>query len=230
MSETDTQQDAQLNHDQVIEATEEPTVEAVDAEVEAQDAPDETGTVVVLHDADDDEDEAPIRALAIRHVIERQLVASQSLSEQLVEAATDVSAVVVHAPAAVIGEIRAGANLPTAFSTTGTAVREAVNTAGSRVRAAVGEYVDARATLPKAVVAGAADVAESVVRAQGTVAATAVTGAFTVATVAARGGDVREAFGDERREVRAQAVAARGEIAESVRQAREQIGTALDVG
>lgn len=190
-----------------------------------------TDVVSIIGDGDDDdeEDEASIRALAIRHVLERQLVASQSLSEQLVEATTDVSAAVVHAPAIVVDEIRGGATLPTAFMNTGTAVREVVTTAGGRVRTAVGEYVGTRATLPNAIVVGAADVTESVVRAQGTVAATALSGAFTVATVAARGGDVREAFGDERREVRAQAVVARDEIVESWRQAREHVEAARNI-
>jgi hypothetical protein len=195
----------------------------------------ETGTnvvsvVEVAAEDDVDEAEAPISALAIRHVIERQLVASQSLGEQLVEVATAVSAAVVHAPAIVVDEIRGGATLPAAFANTGNALLDAVNTAGGRVRTAVGSYVGARATLPNAVVVGAADVAESVVRAQGTVAATAVSGAFAVATIAARGGDVWEAFGDERREVRAQAVVAREEIAQSVRQAREHIESARDIG
>lgn len=222
MSETDTQDQ------QDVQAEE----EAIDEVLE-----DEAGTDVVQVidiDSEDDEEaedeEAEIRTLAIRHVIERQLVASQSLTEQLIEAATDVSAAVVHAPATAIDEIRRGATLPAAFANTGTTVREVVNTTGGRVRAAVGEYIDGRATLPKAVVVCASDVAESIVRAQGAVAATAVTGAFTVAGVAARGGDVREAIADERREVRAQAVAVREDLVESWRQAREHVEAARSVG
>ena len=213
MSETETQdeQDVQADHEEIVEE---------DADV-----------IQIVDDEHDDHDEdGAIRALAIRHVLERQIVASQSLTEQLLEVATDVSAAVVHSPATVVDEIRGGATLPTAFANTGTAVREVVNTAGSRLRTAVGEYVDGRATLPKAVVVGAADVAESVVRAQGTVAATAVTGAFTVAGVAVRGGDVREALGDERQEVRATAVAAREQVLDSWRQAREHVEAARSIG
>jgi len=213
MSETETQdeQDVQADHEEIVEE---------DADV-----------IQIVDDEHDDHDEdGAIRALAIRHVLERQIVASQSLTEQLLEVATDVSAAVVHSPATVVDEIRSGATLPTAFANTGTAVREVVNTAGSRLRTAVGEYVDGRATLPKAVVVGAADVAESVVRAQGTVAATAVTGAFTVAGVAVRGGDVREALGDERQEVRATAVAAREQVLDSWRQAREHVEAARSIG
>jgi hypothetical protein len=240
MSETDTQdqEDFQADHDEVLDDGA-PDDGAPDDGAPDDEAPDEAGTDVVQvvdfdgqGDSEDDEDDedTAIRALAIRHVLERQLVASQSLTEQLVEAATDVSAAVVHAPAIVVDEIRGGATLPTAFANTGTAVREVVNTAGGRVRTAVGEYVDGRATLPKAVVVGAADVAESVVRAQGTVAANAITGAFTVAGVAVRGGDVREALGDERQEVRATAVAAREQIVESWRHAREHVEAARSIG
>jgi hypothetical protein len=216
MSETETQdeQDVQADHEEIVEEDAD-VIQIVDDE----------------HDDHDDHDEdGAIRALAIRHVLERQIVASQSLTEQLLEVATDVSAAVVHSPATVVDEIRGGATLPTAFANTGTAVREVVNTAGSRLRTAVGQYVDGRATLPKAVVVGAADVAESVVRAQGTVAATAVTGAFTVAGVAVRGGDVREALGDERQEVRSTAVAAREQVLDSWRQAREHVEAARSIG
>lgn len=163
------------------------------------------------------------RGIVIRHVLERQLVAGQGLGSELVDAATDVSTAIAKAPADVIGEIRGGATLPTAFARTGTSVREVVTDAGSRVRSAVGEYVGNQATLPNAVVVGAADVAEAVLRAQGTVAASALNAAFTVATSATQGGDVREVFTRERGEVSAVADAARGRIGESVSRARDEI-------
>ncbi len=214
--------ETEINEQQVdVEESDEDSVE-----------PDEAGAdVVSIIENDEEADDAtPVRTLAIRHVLERQLIATQTLSEDLVEAVTDVSVAVVHAPAALVDEIRGGATLPTAVANTGTAVREVVNTTGGRVRHAVGGYVSARATLPNAVVVGGADVAESVVRAQGIVAATAVNGAFTVATVAARGGDVRGAFVDERREVRAQVVVARDDVVESWRQAREHVDAARNAG
>src|SRR4051812_25939402 len=141
-----------------------------------------------------EEVEAPesTRGIVIRHVLQRQLVAGQGLSTQLVDAATDVSVAVAHAPATVISEIRGGATLPTAFTRTGTSVRDVVTEAGGRVRTAVGEYVGQQATLPNAVVVGAADVAETVARAQGAVTASAFNAAFAVATVATQGGDVRD--------------------------------------
>jgi len=174
------------------------------------------------------EDEGPVapestRGIVIRHVLERQLVAGQGLSTQLVDAATDVTVAVAHAPATVVGEIRGGATLPTALARTGTSVRDVVTEAGGRVRTAVGEYVGDQATLPNAVVVGAADVAETVARAQGTVAASAVSAAFALATVASRGGDVRDAFSRERRDVGAAADAARDLIGESVNRARDEI-------
>ena len=185
-------------------------------------------TAEVIH-VDDSEvvEDQPTRSLVIRHVIERQLVAGQGLSAQLVDAATDVSVAFAHAPATVVDEIRGGATLPTALTQTGTLVRGVVYEAGGRVRTAVGGYVDNQATLPKAIVVGAADVAESVVRAQGTITASALNAAFTLATVAAQGGDVREAYGRERAEVGEAADAARDRIDDSVNRAREEIRDAI---
>jgi hypothetical protein len=176
-----------------------------------------------------EEVEAPesTRGIVIRHVLERQLVASQGLSTQLVDAATDVSVAVAHAPATVINEIRGGATLPTALVRTGTSVRDVVSEAGGRVRTAVGEYVGNQAILPNAVVVGAADVAETVARAQGAVTASAFNAAFAVATVATQGGDVRDAFGRERRDVGAVADAARERIGEAVSRAREDIRSGI---
>ena len=154
---------------------------------------------VVRTEDDDVVEPESTRNIVIRHVLERQLVAGQSLSGQLVDAATDVTVAVAHAPAVVIGEIRDGATLPTALARTGTSVRDVVTDAGGRVRTAVGGYVGVQAALPNAVVFGAADVAETVARAQGTVTASAFNAAFTLATVASQGGDVRESFGLQRR-------------------------------
>jgi hypothetical protein len=169
----------------------------------------------------------PKRSLVIRQVLHRQLEAGQGLGAQLVDAATDVSVAVAHAPATVVDEIRGGATLPTALANTGTSVRGVVTDVGGRVRTAVGGYVGTQATLPNAVVVGAADVAESVVRAQGTVTVSALNAAFSLASVAAQGGDVREAFGRERSEVGATADAARERIGESVSRAREEIRAAI---
>lgn len=185
-------------------------------------------TAEVIH-VDDSEvvELEPTRSLVIRQVLHRQLEAGQGLSAQLVDAATDVSVAVAHAPATVIDEIRGGATLPTALANTGTSVRGVVTDVGGRVRTAVGGYVGTQATLPNAVVVGAADVAESVVRAQGTVTASALSAAFSLASVAAQGGDVREAFGRERSELGATADTARDRIGESVSRAREEIRAAI---
>lgn len=184
-------------------------------------------TVVEIVRTEDDTDEGveheSTRSIVIRHVLQRQLVAGQDLSSELIDAATDVSVAIAKAPAGVVGEIRGGATLPTAFAITGTSIREVVSGAGGRVRSAVGEYVGNQATLPNAVVVGAADVAEAVLRAQGTVTASALNAAFTVATSATQGGDVREVFSRERSEVGAVAGAARDRIGESVSRARDEI-------
>jgi hypothetical protein len=192
--------------------------------------PTDVAVVEVIQTEDEDADEPEsTRSIVIRHVLERQLVAGQSLSGQLVGAATDVTVAVAHAPADVIGEIRGGATLPTALARTGTSVRGVVTDAGGRVRTAVGGYVEAQATLPNAVVVGAADVAETVARAQGTVAASALNAAFALATVATQGGDVREAFGRERRELGETADSARTKVGESVNRARDEIrGSIMD--
>ncbi|MDT5334811.1 MAG: hypothetical protein QOD90_316 [Mycobacterium sp.] len=170
---------------------------------------------------------AATRGIVIRHVLERQLGAGQSLGAQLVGASTDVSAALVHAPASVVDEIRGGATLPAALANTRTEVQAVVSSTGTRVRTAIGEYVGNQATLPNAVVVGAADVAETVLRAQGDVAASAIDSAFTVATIAARGGNVRDAVGRERRDVAARADAARADITESWERAAEEIRGAV---
>ncbi|MDT5073291.1 MAG: hypothetical protein QOH82_2611 [Mycobacterium sp.] len=167
------------------------------------------------------------RGIVIRHVLERQLGAGQTLGAQLVGASTDVSVALVHAPATVVDQIRGGATLPAALAHTRTEVRGVMAGTGTRVRTAIGEYVGSQATLPNAVVVGAADVAEAVLRAQGNVAASAIDSAFTVATVAARGGNVRDALTRERRDVAARADAARADIAGSLERAAEEIRGAV---
>jgi hypothetical protein len=167
------------------------------------------------------------RGIVIRHVLERQLGASQSLGVQLVAAATDVSVALVHAPATVVDEIRGGATLSAALAHTRTEVRGVMAGTGTRVRTAIGEYVGNQATLPNAAVVGAADVAEAVLRAQGNVAASAIDSAFTVAMIAARGGNVRDALTRERRDVAARADAARADIAGSLERAAEEIRGAV---
>jgi hypothetical protein len=211
----------------------ETTIDEAQAAEEVRSEPTEVTVVEVVNTEDDraeidgGEPEST-RSIVIRHVLERQLVAGQGLSSELVDAATDVTVALAQAPAGVIGEIRGGATLPTAFAHTGTSVREVVTGAGGRVRSAVGEYVGNQATLPNAVVVGAADVAETVVRAQGTVTASALNAAFTLATSATQGGDLREVFSRERHEVGAVAGAARGRIGESVSRARDEIRSRIN--
>ncbi|MBB5163524.1 hypothetical protein [Mycobacterium sp. AZCC_0083] len=224
-------QDTTIDQEAAIDP--ETTIDEAQAAEEVRSEPTEV-TVVEVVNTDDDRAEIDggeresTRSIVIRHVLERQLVAGQGLSTQLVDAATDVTVALAQAPAGVVGEIRGGATLPTAFARTGTSVREVVTGAGGRVRSAVGEYVGNQATLPNAVVVGAADVAETVVRAQGTVTASALNAAFTLATSATQGGDLREVFSRERHEVGAVADAARGRIGESVSRARDEIRSRIN--
>jgi hypothetical protein len=206
----------------------ETTIDEARAAEEVRSEPTEV-TVVEIVNTEDDRAEIDggepesTRSIVIRHVLERQLVAGQGLSTELVDAATDISVAVAHAPATVVSEIRGGATLPTALARTGTSVRDVVTEAGGRVRTAVGEYVGDQATLPNAVVVGASDVVETVARAQGTVAASALSAVFALATVASQGGDVRDAFSRERHDVGAAADAARDLIGESVTRARAEV-------
>src|SRR5258705_11380574 len=144
--------------------------EATLGELIREDPVDATVEVVrTEHDHDHDEEAEPdsTRGIVIRHVLERQLGAGQSLGAELVGVTTDVSVALAHAPITVVDEIRGGATLPAALVHTGKEVRGVVAGAGSRDRTAVGEYVGNQAVLPNAVVVGAADVAEAVLRAQG---------------------------------------------------------------
>ncbi len=212
--------------DQDVTLEQDPATETESSEVIREEPTEVTVEVVRTDDAEVVEP-ASTRGIVIRHVLERQLGAGQSLGAQLVGASTDVSVALAHAPASVVDEIRGGATLPAALDHTRTEVRGVVADTGSRVRTAIGEYVGNQAALPNAVVVGAADVAEAVLRAQGSVAATAIDSAFTVATVAARGGNVRESVTRERRDLAAQAGAARAEIAESIQRAAEEIRGAV---
>jgi hypothetical protein len=147
------------------------TLDEAEPTAEVRSEPTEVTVAVIPIDDEDHGEPESTRDIVLRHVLERQLVAGQGLSAQIVDAATDVTVAVVHAPAVVIDEIRGGATLPTALARTGASVRDVVSGAGDRVRIAVGGYVGSQATLPNAVVMGAADVAEAVARAQGTVTA-----------------------------------------------------------
>lgn len=203
---------------------------------DADDADDDQDldNVVVLTDADpaddDEDDEKPQTTLAIRHVLERQIVAGRGLSNELVGAATDAAVALVEAPAIVVNAIHGGASLPDAFGQTGTAVQEAFVDAGDRIRTAVGYYVNSQATLPHAVIKGAAEVAGSVVRAQGEVTRTAVDSALNVAAAATNGGHVRDTFASEWDEVSATAGSTRGDINQAISAAREGIREAVDEG
>jgi hypothetical protein len=185
--------------------------------------------VEVVHTEHDDEVAEPgsARGIVIRHVLERQLEAGQSLGAELVGVSTDVSVALAHTPVSVVDGIRGGATLPAAIVYTGKGMGDVVAGAGSRLRSAVGDYVGTQATLPNAVVVGAADVAEAVLRSQGSVAASAIDAVFTVATVATRGGDVQAALSRERDEVRARADAGRAEIGDSWSRARQEIRGAV---
>lgn len=172
-------------------------------------------------------DSQPSRGLAIRHVLEHQLVAGNAVGTQLVDALTDVSAELVRSPAAVVDEIRGGATLPTALARTGTSLREVVYDAGGRLRTAVGGYVVEQAALPNAVAVGTADVAEAIVRAQGNVTTSALNAAFALAATATQGGDVRDAFGREREEVGAAVDEARNRVGAALRRAQDELGAAM---
>ena len=185
----------------------------------------ETSTVVevVQSEVDDLLEEATAGGLVIRHVLGRQLVAGHGLSAQLLDAATEVSVAVAHAPATVVAEIRGGATLPAALTHSGTEVRGVVAHAGSRVRTAVGEYVGNQAVLPNAFVVGAVDVVESVLRAQGSVAACTVDAVFTVAAATTNGTDVRATIAGERAEIGNRVDASRDEIGEAWARAIDEL-------
>ncbi|MGK2883087.1 MAG: hypothetical protein ACSLE6_20670 [Mycobacterium sp.] len=206
--------------------------DALDTSVDSvDDVVNEIGDVVegVEEAADGVAEDVARSVFVLREVIGRQVVAGQGLANDLIDLATDVGEVLVHAPAVVVAAIRGGATLPAAVSQSGSVVSEAVVNAGDRLRTAVGGYVERQATLPNALLSGAAGVASTVVRAQGTVGGSAVNAVFAVAAVATNGGDVRDVFDRELDEVNAKAESARGQISESLKTARREIVDAVIV-
>lgn len=196
-----------------------------DADADADDLGEDAAEDAAWEAAEEAEPAAPIR-----EAFERQLVAGHGLSGRLLDTVTDLGVALAETPARLIAEVRDGATLPDAVGETGGALRETLVLAGDRVRATVGTYVGGQATLPNAVIVGAAEVAASLVRAQGSVAASAVDAAFAVATVATQGGDVRDAFDREWRELAATAISARGNVTQAFDAARDGVRQAVAVG
>lgn len=176
--------------------------------------------------AADDEREERMK-LAIRQVLERQIAVGQALSSQLIYAATDVTTAIAHAPATFAGAIQDGDTIASAWERTGAGVQDVLDEAGSRLRAAVTTYVGHQAALPVAVLGYAGEVAGSLASAQGTVAGSALDGAFAVATAAAQGDNVREVFDRNVGELRATALAARGDVSESAKRAGQEVRGAV---
>ncbi|WP_319434095.1 hypothetical protein [Mycobacterium sp. RTGN5] len=171
--------------------------------------------------------EEPRMNIVIRHVLERQIAAGQALGSQLIDAATDVTTAIVHAPATFAGAIQAGETISSAWERTGAGVQDVLGEAGGRLRAAVTNYIGHQATLPVAVLGYAGEVAGSLASAQGTVAGSALDSAFAVATAAAQGDNVREVFDRNVEGLRATAVAARGDVGESAKRAGQEIRGAV---
>jgi hypothetical protein len=186
-------------------------------------------TAAVVDEVEEADREAEIAA-PIREVLERQLLAGQGLTGQLLDTATELGAAIAEAPARLIAEVRDGATLPNALGETGSALQATLVLAGDRIRSTLGGYLGGQATLPNAVIVGAAEVAVCLVRAQGNVTASAVDAAFTVATVATQGGDVRDAIDREWRELTESASSARGDVAQTFDAAREGVRQAVAVG
>lgn len=180
-----------------------------------------TADVVTIEDTPE-----PVRTLAIRQVLTRQIDAGQGLTGELLGAAADISALLAHTPAAMITEIQDGATLPEALNTTRDGLAEDLTTARNRIRGAVGQYVSGQAVLPNTVIGGGSDVAEAVLRARGSVLDAAVNAAFNLARIAAQGGDVREGFTQQREAVSEKATAARAGVDEVVSRARQDIADA----
>jgi hypothetical protein len=178
--------------------------------------------------ADDEQDAREQRMkLVIRQVLERQIAVGQALSSQLIDAATDVTTAIVHAPATFAGAIQDGDTIASAWERTGAGVQDVLGEAGGRLRAAVTTYVGHQAALPVAVLGYVGEVAGSLASAQGTVAGSALDGAFAVATAAAQGDNVREVFDRNVEELRATAVAARGDVSESAKRAGQEVRGAV---
>ncbi|AKK27994.1 hypothetical protein [Mycobacterium sp. EPa45] len=174
-----------------------------------------------------DEQPEPRTKIAIRHILERQIAAGQALGGQLIDAATLVTTAVAHAPATFAGVIQDGDTIAAAWERTGTGVQDVVGEARGRLRTALVSYVGHQATLPVAALGYAGEVAASVASAQGTVAGSALDGVFGVATAATRGDDVRAALSRNIEALRATAVAARGDVNESVKRAGQEVRDAV---
>jgi hypothetical protein len=195
---------------------------------EAEILPGEIIDVTTDESDPDEEDEREERMkLAIRQVLERQIAVGQALSSQLIDAATDVTAAIAHAPATFASAIQDGETISAAWERTEADVQDVLGEAGGRLRAAVTTYVGHQATLPVAVLGYAGEVAGSLASAQGTVAGSALDSAFAVATAATQGENVREAFGRNVEELRATATAARGDVNESARRAGQEVRDAV---
>jgi hypothetical protein len=186
----------------------------------------ESETVSATPIVDDDERDERMK-LAIRQVLERQIAVGQALSSQLVDAATDVTAAIVHAPATFASAIQDGETIAAAWERAGADVQDVLGEAGGRLRVAVTSYVGHQATLPVAVLGYAGEVAGSLASAQGTVAGSALDSGFAVATAATQGASVREAFGRNVEELRATATAARGDVNESAKRAGQEVRDAV---
>lgn len=189
------------------------------ASVSSDDNRTEIETDVVPTEADDEpaEPAQPRMNIVIRQVLERQIAAGQALSSQLLDAATDVTTAIAHAPATFAVAIQDGESIATAWTRTGATVHGVVDEAGNRARAAVISYVGHQATLPVAVLGGAGEIAGALASAQGTVAGSALDGAFAVATAASAGENVRQALGRHLEDLRSTAAAAGGDLNDSVK-------------
>lgn len=169
----------------------------------------------------------PRTNIVIRQVLERQIAAGQALSSQILDAATDVTTAIAHAPATFAGAIQDGETIASAWERTGTGVQDVIDEARGRLRAAVTTYVGHQATLPVAVLGYAGEVAGSVASAQGTVAGSALDSAFAVATAATQGDNVRAALERNIEELRSTATAARGDVNASLRRAGQDVREAV---
>lgn len=216
---TDISDEVDTSTTEAVEAVVDETVAAADDAAEAiEDEFEEAGATLSRS------------VLVLREVIGRQVVAGQGLTTELVELATEVGQVLVHAPAVVVEAIRGGATLPAALSQSRSEISETVLNAGDRLRTVVGGYVERQAVLPNAVISGASGVASTVVKAQGLVGGSAVNAVFTVAAAATNRGDVRQVWESELRQVNEKADVARDDIKVSVDAARREISDAVAVG
>ncbi|TGD88305.1 hypothetical protein BayCH28_11145 [Mycolicibacterium sp. CH28] len=169
----------------------------------------------------------PRMNIVIRQVLERQLTAGQALSSQLLNAATDVTTAVAHAPATFAAAIQEGDTISSAWTRTGADLHGVADEAGGRARAAVVSYIGHQATLPVAVLGCVGEIAGSLAAAQGTVVGSALDGAFAVAVAATNGENMRQVVGRNIGDVRATAAAARGDLDDSVTRAGLEVRQAV---